>query len=452
MDLKTILTIFFILTLIGTVGAVPPKPVEFFGTATLDGIAVPEEELITAKINYNERGSIATRQGGIFGETGIFGERLIVAATEEDLIATINPLITFWIGDLKASQEIPFSSGEVMELALTFNSSGGEVPPVGSGDNSFQIGTIETTESGGEQIVAINQQTTTGTVTTDGNAILLENPGGGWESIRLQTAEPPEVSGSIVRGTITDVRAVSSRLTASLDGEIAGIDFDIGMEKFPDPTAQITRTISKNPDPAANSAFLLTAQNAAKEINDIAFVVNIQKTGIDNVADGGTITSATIRMVVSPSWVIAQGGVDNVVIMRRSDTGSTSSLMTRYIGNDPGGNYIFEADSPEGLSIFALTGVRSPSPPSPPTGGGGSSSTQATSDFVFTPGATITPGPVPVEDQPTPGTQETTPLPVVSSPDSESGSEPTGRDLPLPYIIAGIAIAVIGLFFIMKKR
>jgi len=88
------------------------------------------------------------------------------------------------------------------------------------------------------------------------------------------------------------------------------------------------------------------------------------------------------------------GGVDDVVILRRADGGTTTRLDTRYTGRDAAGNYIFEAVSPGGLSAFALVATKVPgsntgdgSGPGTTSGGGGGSSKDPGSQFTYDPGA-----------------------------------------------------------------
>ena len=63
-------------------------------------------------------------------------------------------------------------------------------------------------------------------------------------------------------------------------------------------------------------------------------------------------------MTASPEWVEANGGVDSIYIVRLGDDGKQQVLKTRFIGYDEKGNMIFEAESPDGLSVFGLVSAK----------------------------------------------------------------------------------------------
>ena len=120
----------------------------------------------------------------------------------------------------------------------------------------------------------------------------------------------------------------------------------------------------------------------------------MQKTGVANEGDGdGIIRAATIRMAAGPEWVTSMGGVDNVVILRQADDGTTTGLETHCLKErDAAGNYIFEAVSPDGLSTFALVAIKSPGGGSsgndkPSTSSGSSSSRDPGSQITYDPDA-----------------------------------------------------------------
>ena len=59
-------------------------------------------------------------------------------------------------------------------------------------------------------------------------------------------------------------------------------------------------------------------------------------------------------VTASGAQVGANRGVDSVYIMRFGDDGTPQVLVTRFVGYDETGNMIFEAISPDGLSVFGL--------------------------------------------------------------------------------------------------
>jgi len=52
-----------------------------------------------------------------------------------------------------------------------------------------------------------------------------------------------------------------------------------------------------------------------------------------------------------------------VRIIRFADDGTHEILTTRLTGTDASGNLIFEANSPNGFSVFGLASVSAPSQP-----------------------------------------------------------------------------------------
>ncbi|MCQ1538123.1 hypothetical protein FTO68_03835 [Methanocalculus taiwanensis] len=441
--------------IIGAASAIPPLPAEFYGSVTIDGIGAPPGTVITAKVNFNERGSFTLTRYGFYGDTGIAGSRLAVQATEEDMVSG-SPMVSFWIGNQKADQEIPFESGTSQQLDLTFSGSGepDDQTPVASGESSFASGGIVVNEFGDEQQITINLQETNANVTIDGNSIRMQNVGNGWEQITVRTNSTPTGGAQSVTGLVTGITATTTPLTASIDNTVGTVEAEIEMElgRMPESDAKISSTITKEPDLNARSGFLLTAQQSGHGILDVAYVLNIQKTNVANAGDGGLIQSAKIRMAVSPAWVTAMGGIDRVVIMRRADDGSTTSLATTMIGTNSAGDLIFEADSPVGLSSFALMGLSVPGGGGS-SGGGGSKSSTPSSSFVYET-QPVTPTPTepvstqaPVSEQPSgqvnPALSEQT-----AAPTQTSGSTPA-HYLPVSPLIP---IMALGLLFLVRRR
>ena len=97
---------------------VPLLPEQFFGTATLDGAAVSVGSVITAKIDGQNVGNVTVTTAGTYGDTGTFGERLLVTYSAE------RATITFWLGDLLALQTAVYEPGGAVDLPLTFKSNG----------------------------------------------------------------------------------------------------------------------------------------------------------------------------------------------------------------------------------------------------------------------------------------------------------------------------------------
>ena len=108
-----------------TAGAVPPLPAEFYGKVTVDGTPASIGTALIAKINDQVRGKIALSTAGTYGGTGIFDDKLVVAATEDD-VKSGSATISFYIGDKKADQTVPFEPGVAKELDLTVGNFGAD--------------------------------------------------------------------------------------------------------------------------------------------------------------------------------------------------------------------------------------------------------------------------------------------------------------------------------------
>ena len=389
MDMRYILSLLILFSLVGTAAALPVLPDEFAGSVMLDGKAAPAGATITARIDWNERGSTVTTTAGEYGPLDSPGV-LAVRATEDDLRHSASPIITFWVNGHKADQEVAFTGGTARRLDLSAVTGGGDdQAPVASDRSSFEIGGVEITDTGGGQQIVIDNRTVLGSIATNETAITLSNVDG-WEEVVIFTRERP--AGDVqITGTVESVHARSSPINTGS----AWAQVDLEMSRHPGSTAQLDTTVFQNPDADEQEAFgTVVYQMTGKSINSFAYVLNVQKTNVANEGDGGVIRAATIRMAASPEWVASMGGVDDVVILRRADGGTTTRLDTRYTGRDAAGNYIFEAVSPGGLSAFALVATKVPgsntgdgSGPGATSGGGGGSSKDPGSQFTYDPGA-----------------------------------------------------------------
>jgi hypothetical protein len=139
-------------------------------------------------------------------------------------------------------------------------------------------------------------------------------------------------------------------------GEVAST-VALDLATLPD-GAQVKITTSMEPDPAAASAFQLAVVKAGLSDISIAYTINIEKTNLQNGTD---IRSASITMAAGKDWVEANGGTGSVQIIRYDPaTGTQQVLKTSFLGYDAEGRAIFEGASPDGLSIFGLTGIKQP--------------------------------------------------------------------------------------------
>ncbi|KAF5050001.1 PKD domain protein [anaerobic digester metagenome] len=214
-------------------------------------------------------------------------------------------------------------------------------------DTSLDIPGCNVTPTGnGTTEVVINTTATNATVS--GNTIRIAE---GNFTLTIETEGAPTVGNGTVNGTVagitldtqpvvTELGAVGT-VSASVSANLTGIPQGAGL----------TTTVSQNVSADAQSAFQLAATADGLALGDVAYTLNIVRT---NLTNGQDIAGATIRMAVSPVWVDAHGGVDAIRIIRSAEDGTKEVLATTLVGTDADGNMVFEAYSPNGLSVFGL--------------------------------------------------------------------------------------------------
>ncbi|WP_160329480.1 Ig-like domain-containing protein [Methanofollis ethanolicus] len=202
-------------------------------------------------------------------------------------------------------------------------------------------------------------------------------------NLTLRTTSDPVTAGGQVNATYDGMVLETDPLVADLPlpGTVSG-SIRANLTGLP-AGAGITTTLSQNITDEVMSAFQLAASEDGLNVDGVAFTMNIQKT---NLTNGQDVSDATIRMTASPAWVNAHGGVGAVRIIRWAEDGTKEVLTTTYLGTDTGGNLVFEAYSPNGLSLFGLAATSTP--PSGSTvsshssSGGGSSDVAAISGSI----------------------------------------------------------------------
>ncbi|EJG07785.1 parallel beta-helix repeat protein [Methanofollis liminatans DSM 4140] len=252
-------------------------------------------------------------------------------------------------------------------------------PPHGdqTEDSPLNVPGCNITDNGnGTRQVLVNTTATNATVS--GNTIRIDED---TFSLIIETTGAPTVGNGTVNGTVagitlntTPVSTIFDALgtvTASIEANLTGIPAG----------AAVQTTVSANVSADAQSAFQLAASKDGLNLDAVAYTLNIVKT---NLTNGQDISDATIRMAVSQAWVDANGGVDAIKIIRSAEDGTTEVLATTYIGLDADGNMVFEAYSPNGLSIFGLAAASavSPTPSGSSSSSGGSSSVASFSGSV----------------------------------------------------------------------
>ncbi|MDD4256050.1 MAG: DUF4430 domain-containing protein, partial [Methanofollis sp.] len=205
-----------------------------------------------------------------------------------------------------------------------------------------------TTEGGRSRITVNTSAEQKGVrVTVQGDRIIIERPG---LLMTVLTGDITETNG-VATGFIRSVTAELDPVTGTREG-VGDVKGKISLSLRGVPAeAGVNVTYVPGLAPAAQSAIALLAVDEEKVIRAVACVMQVEKTGIANRED---ILGATIRISVPPAWVEEHGGAGAVHIAHIADNGTVAFLETRPAGTDSAGNLVFEADSPEGLSGFAL--------------------------------------------------------------------------------------------------
>ena len=94
---------------------VPALPEAYYGTATINGIPAPAGTEIIAMIKGIEKGRFTTTTVGIYGGSGTFDPKLIVAGDEFDVGGTI----TFWLDGIPAYRTNTYNCGTSTNLCLS---------------------------------------------------------------------------------------------------------------------------------------------------------------------------------------------------------------------------------------------------------------------------------------------------------------------------------------------
>jgi hypothetical protein len=116
-----------------------------------------------------------------------------------------------------------------------------------------------------------------------------------------------------------------------------------------DQDASLKITISKEPDTGSLVALERAAEGDHLVIGDVAYVLSIEKTSLEN---GTNLGEAVITMKVGRAWV-DRYGVGNVKVMCCTEAGESQMLHTKFKGYEDG-QAVFQATSPGGLEVFTL--------------------------------------------------------------------------------------------------
>ena len=209
-------------------------------------------------------------------------------------------------------------------------------------------------------------------------------------------------------------------------GKVAA-NVHVELKALPDGAAMKV-TLDKKADDQTRAAIEQAVSSSGQKLADVAFVINIQKTLLENNRDLG---AATITMKVSSDWVAAHGGATNVKIIRVAENGEKQVLQTRVAASEAGST-TFEGASPKGLSAFALAAIApAQQPQATPTPA--PATVAPTPEPVapeFTP--TPTPMPAPVAPTPTPAPAASVPPPAVAGAVTQAVDPAKAVTLELP--------------------
>jgi hypothetical protein len=145
-----------------------------------------------------------------------------------------------------------------------------------------------------------------------------------------------------------EVASDLSALDASLGN--VGASFKVDLKTLP-LDASVKVTILRSPPEDAQSAFQMMAGEAGQGFT-LAYAMVIDKTNLENGTDLG---AAWITMSVGKQWAKDQG-LDNIRIFHYSNDGTEEILDTIFVGYE-GDFAVFEALSPNGLSVFGCAGL-----------------------------------------------------------------------------------------------
>lgn len=226
------------------------------------------------------------------------------------------------------------------------------VPPPASGASALSIFTSFTLPgatfgtSGNAQTLSLDLGTAKG-AKVSGDTITLEQDG----LTYVIKVSGISRNGDIVTGTVTDVTVKITPMTGTFNrtgGATASF-----VAHFPSyPTgARLSATLDEKPPEGVVSAYSLALRSDGLDVGEVAYTLTVKKTGIEATGP------ATITMAIDTAWVTAHGGVNEMRIVRQADDGTTEVLETVFRGYNAAGQYVFEAQSPNGLSVIGLVAV-----------------------------------------------------------------------------------------------
>ncbi len=157
---------------------------------------------------------------------------------------------------------------------------------------------------------------------------------------------------------VTPITGTGIAESGSVVADLAGLEgvsaaWSIDVTQQPDANTTITTSIIQEPGSAVQDAFRTALRAAKMDIAQIAYVMQVTKSGISSTGP------ATVSLSIPQNWVNNYGGMDAVRIVRLGEDGSTEVLATTFSNYDMNTGYLtFKAPSPKGLSVFGLVAVK----------------------------------------------------------------------------------------------
>jgi len=273
-----------------------------------------------------------------------------------------------------------FSQSQVFNVTLTVTNGAGlsnstmqqvTVNAAQIATTSALNGTTITSAANTPQSLAINGtdlQNTGGSVTNTSTTATITGGNTFWQSVVIY-AESVAVNTTSGNNTVTATnvnQAVmqSTPVTAALNQSIGtvSVSLAVALNQYVS-NAPVNITITQGATTNTVNAFQLAAQNSSISIGSIAYTVNFTNTETinNNLTRNTTQQTVVVTMSVNHTWVAQYDngtndyGRDNITVLRYPESGDPQVLKTWFDHYDATTNMDwFEADSPNGLSIFGL--------------------------------------------------------------------------------------------------
>jgi hypothetical protein len=234
-------------------------------------------------------------------------------------------------------------------------------------------GTTATTVSGIQSLQVSNQtiENTNGNVTSTATTLTVQNASTFWQSAQVfaQSVSYDTTTSNYDVQNVNQVILQSTPVTANLSQTIGNVSvsLNIALNQYVS-NAAVNVAITQGANTSTMQGFQLAATNANINVKSVAYTVELTNTDPINTNLINQTTNATqaphavvIKMNVNHDWVAQfDNGANNygrgaIDIIRYPATGNPQVLTTRFDYYDPSTNLDwFEADSPNGLSIFGL--------------------------------------------------------------------------------------------------